>query len=122
MALQLSIDIKNSRLQVICDAIDALPARLMIYNTDAEVACEMKFPAPCQLSILDAVLTFRELPESMVLLNTEVTNATIIDENDAVLMQLSVGDMSSSADLKLPSTILYQGSLLRLKGWSITEL
>lgn len=122
MALKLSDDIKNRRLQALCDAIDLLPAALIIYNDEKEAACQLALPVPCKLSINGGVLTFKNIAESMVLINTVVTNAEIVDENGDVLVALTVGDMPSGADLKLPSTLLFQGSLLRLNGWTITEL
>lgn len=122
MALKLTTEIKNSRLQVLCDAIDALPAFLNIYNAEKEIVCQLAFPVPCKLSIDGGLLTFNNIAESMVLINAIVTTAEIVDENGDVLVALDVGDMSSNADLKLPSTTLFSGSLLRLNGWTIIEL
>ena len=122
MSLILSTELKNARLQVICDAIDNGNGMLVVYNSAQDVVCELAFPNPCKAGISDAVLTFNNLTESMVLLNSTVTNASVINESDVVLFNLTVGDSDSEADIKLPSTTLYKGSLLRLNGWTISEL
>ena len=121
MALIFSDVIKNARLQVICNAIDSGNGKLVIYNLAQDVICELAFPNPCKYAISGSVLTFNNLDESMVLLNSVVTNAKVITDDDTVLFDLSVGDSDSDADIKLPSTTLYKGSLLRLNGWTITE-
>lgn len=122
MALTLSTALKNARLQTLADAIDSADARLVIYNAAQAVVCELAFPKPCKLSIENAVLTFNNLPESLVLMNADATHAKILSAADVVLATLNVGELASNADLKLPTLKLFQGSLLRLNGWTINEL
>ncbi|PKF60611.1 hypothetical protein CW745_13855 [Psychromonas sp. psych-6C06] len=122
MTINFSVAIKNARLQMLCDAIDAQETHLILYNEAQEEVCNLLFPSPSKSSIANGQLIFRDLPESMVLINAEAKSAKIIAIDNTVLASLSVGDSASSEDLKLPSTILFAGSLLRLKGWLITEL
>ena len=86
----------------------------------------LDFKVPSKLSIVDGVLTFQTLEESMVLISDLATNAKIISNNGDTLANASMAeindDENSNADLKLPSLNLYAGSLLRLVGWTITEL
>lgn len=122
MALILSTALKNARLQTLADAIDAADARLVIYDVAQTVVCELAFPKPCKAEIANAVLTFNNLPESLVQLNADANHAKILSSANAVLATLNVGDLASNADLKLPNLKLFQGSLLRLNGWTINEL
>lgn len=122
MALNFSVDVKNARLQTLCDLINASETKLVIYDDEDVVLCELSFANPCEFSIENGVLTFKNLPESMVLENGIADNASVIDIDSNVLVGLTVGEINSTADLKLPSTLLYAGSLLRLNGWTITEL
>ena len=121
MSLILSTELKNARLQVLCDAIDNGNSKLVVYNVAQDVICELAFPNPCKADISNAVLTFNNLTESMVLLSSTATNAKVINDSDTVLFDLTIGNSDSAADIKLPSTALYQGSLLRLNGWTISE-
>ena len=121
MALIFSDVIKNARLQVICDAIDEAGGKLVIYNSDEDVICELSFPNPCKYAIDGAILTFNNLSESMVLINATAAKANVIANDDTVLFDLTVGNADSNDDIKLPTTTLYKGSLLRLNGWTIQE-
>lgn len=124
--MDFSIAVKNARAQVLCDKIDENGAKLVIYNAPQEVMCALDFKVPSKLSIVDGVLTFQTLEESMVLISDLVTNAKIISDTGETLANASMAeindDENSNADLKLPSLNLYAGSLLRLVGWTITEL
>ena len=120
--MQLSTTIKNARVQVLSDAIDAQDAVLRLLNAAQETVCELAFASYSAEDISSGTLTFNDLPESLVLLNDTVANAVIVDTEDAVLVTLTVGDLDSSADLKLPSLTLIQGGLLRVSGWTVSEL
>jgi len=120
--MQLSTEIKNARLQAIGDAIDAGNARLKLLNTEQAVVCELPFTIPSASNISSGALTFNTLPESLVLLSDDIDSGVIVGDDDALIASLTVGDMDSSADLKLPSLTVYQGSLLRINGWTISEL
>ena len=124
--MELSIAIKNARAEVLCDKIDENGAKLIIYNAPQEVMCALDFKVPSKLSIVDGVLTFQTLEESMVLISDLATDAKIISNNGDTLANVSMTEINdnenSNADLKLPSLNLYAGSLLRLVGWTITEL
>jgi len=120
--MQLSTEIKNARLQVIAAAIDAGNATLQFLNAAQAIVCELPFANPCAADISNGELTFNTLSESLVLLNDDISDSAIIDDAQCVLAILSVGDLQSSAELKLPSLTVYQGSLLRITGWTISEL
>ncbi|WP_417698108.1 hypothetical protein [Psychromonas sp.] len=121
MALTFSNEIKAARLQAFCDALDANACVLRVFNAEQETVCELPVPSPSKLSIENGVLTLNNFDESMVLINATATNAAIIQDGNQ-LVSMNVGDVGSTADLKLPSTTLYSGSLLRLNGWTLTEL
>ena len=120
--MQLSTEIKNARLQTIADTLDTTTATLRLVNAAQAVVCDLPFANPCAADISSGTLTFNNLPESLVLLTDTIDSAAIVDAADAVLVSLTVGDLDSSADLKLPSLDMIQGSLLRLSGWTISEL
>ena len=120
--MQLSTEIKNARLQVVAAAIDAGSATLQLLSAESAVICELLFAVPCAADISNGTLTFDALPEALVLLNEDINSAAIVDDADNVLITVTVGDLDSSCDLKLPSLTVYQGSLLRLSGWTISEL
>ena len=122
MAINFSNEVKNERLQALCNVVNASVTQLIIYDDLDAKLCELPFANPCEASIVSGVLTFNSLSESMVLEDSTATKANVVDADDNVLATLIVGDMDSGADLKLPSTTLYAGSLLRLNGWTITEL
>lgn len=120
--MQLSTEIKNARLQAFCDAIDAGNATLRLLNADQAIVCELPFPSPCKQEIANGTLTFNTLPETLVLLSADIDSSVIVDNEENILAAVSVGDLASSADLKLPSLTLYQGGLIRLVGWTVSEL
>ena len=122
MAINFSNAVKNERLQALCNVINASVTQLIIYDDLDATLCELPFANPCEASIISGILTFNSLSESMVLEDSSATKASIVDADENVLATMIVGDMDSGADLKLPSTTLYAGSLLRLNGWTITEL
>ena len=122
MAINFSDAVKNARLQAICDAIDAKATNLVLLSVTQRELCILPFPTPSKLSIIGGVLTFKNIDESMVLLDAEATHAKITDIDNVEIASLSVGVTGSGADLQLPSTTLFAGSLLRLNGWTITEL
>lgn len=121
MALTFSSALKEARLQAMCDALDADISTLVIYNAEQETVCELPVPNPSKQSISTGVLTLNNFAESMVLINSTATNAKIM-QNGSALVSMQIGDTNSSADFKLVSTQLYAGTLLRLNGWTITEL
>lgn len=120
--MQLSTEIKNARLQVITAAIDAGNATLQLLNAAQAIVCELPFANPCAADISNGKLTFNTLSESLVLLNDDIDSGVIVDDEQGVLATVSVGDLQSSAELKLPSLTVYQGALLRITGWTISEL
>lgn len=121
--MQLSTEIKNLRLQAIGDAIDMGNATLRMLNADQSIVCELPFTNPCFADISNGTLTFNTLAESLVLLNSDkLYSGVIVDDTENVLITVSIGDLQSAADLKLPTLTVYQGSLLRVSGWTISEL
>lgn len=121
MSLNLSVGIKNSRLQAICDAIDAQPSTLTIFTSDESILCQLDFPTPCKGSIENGVLTFANLTEQMVLIDGVASHAKILTDTQELIANVSIGSLDSFAVLRLPSTTQYSGSLLRVNGWTITE-
>ncbi len=97
-------------------------ATLQLLNAAQAIVCDLPFASPCVSAISNGTLTFADLPETLVLLNDDIDSGAIVDDADNVLLTVTVGDLDSAADLKLPSLTVYQGSLLRLSGWTISEL
>lgn len=124
--MDFSVEVKNARAQVLSDKIDKNGAKLVLYNSEKEVVCELDFKVPSKSSIENGVLVFNTLDESMVIISDDVTSAEIVSSIDDVLAFVSVSALddieNQSADLKLASTTLYAGTLLRLIGWKVTEL
>lgn len=120
--MQLATTIKNTRAQVVSDAFDAGTAVLRLLNAAEAMVCELEFPNPCAADISNGVLTFNNLAESLVLLTDTVDSAVIVAADDSVLAEPSIGVTGSGAELTLPSLDLIQGSLLRITGWTVSEL
>lgn len=118
----LSDTLKNERAKVLADAIDAGSATLqLLINANDIETFDIPFSDPCYADITDGVLTFAPLPETMIPMSGEVKSAVIVNDG-TVLAYLTVSDNDGSGDLKLPSLMLFQGSILRIANWQIKEL
>lgn len=114
--------IKNERAQVFADKIDATNATLNLLTSSGELLVSLSFAQPCTIDVSNGILTFASLTEKMVLLTAEAFKAEIVGDDDTVLADLTVSDNDGNGDLKLPSLMLFQGSILRLTNWQIKEL
>lgn len=122
MAINFSVSVKNARLESLTNEIDASPSKLVLYDVSEQVVCELTFPAISKYTIADGVLILKDIPEGIVLITTDVTHAKVAHTDETFIMDCSVGVVGSSSDLELPTTALFQGSFLRLSGWTISEL
>lgn len=130
----LNVSIKNSRLAVIKDAIDAAQGagKIMIYTAPVPdppgspvstqtLLAELTFSKPCG-SIDGGVLTFSTIQEES---NAPATGtaawARITDGDGNWVADVDVGDSSSSAVIKLNTTQIYQGGIVRITSASIAE-
>ena len=117
----LSDTLKNERAKVLADAIDAGSATLQLLDIDENEIVNIPFADPCYSDIVDGVLTFAPLAETMIAISGEVKSAVIVNDG-TVLADLTVTDNDGNGDLKLPSLMLFQGSILRIANWQIKEL
>ena len=122
--MDLSTTLKNVRAGVIADHIDLTDHSLRLVGSAGQIICDLPFVNPSAASVTGGVLTFNTLPESMTLLSGTIVKGFIIADADNSLLidNLSVGNFDSSADIRLPNTYVYKGSLLRLSGWTLSEL
>lgn len=131
MTIKLNSTLRNARLQVLSDAIDAGSAVMRIYSgvkpsnlaavTTQVKLCELAFPLPSANEITAGILSFNPIAEAMVLVSGVATWARIVADDATVIADLDVGNTASSAELRLPDTQLYQGVILRFPNWFVSE-
>lgn len=134
MALNIDPSITNSMLQELADAIDAgdpTPGKFQIYSgtkpatpgadiTDQVLLAECACSLPCG-TVASGVLTFSDISEED---NAPATGTAtwgrLMDGSGTWIADFDVGGGSSSAFLKLNSTSLYQGGIVRITSSTIS--
>ena len=118
----LSMDLRNTRLAVISDAIDSGSGSLDLFTQENEKVSSIPFSNPCALSIVQGVLEFKPLSEALILLSSTIAKGKVVTSTGTVLLDaVTVGDLETDADIKLQSALVYQGSLIKINSWSISE-
>lgn len=132
MAVGISTSVKNSALQGIRALIDSggngFPGFIRIYNsprpsTGAAITTqtllaeiELKSDSPGSFSDPSNGSMALRVPVSDTSANASGTAswARVVDNNGAFVMDFDVGDLNSSAELKLPSTTITLGGLVNV--------
>lgn len=133
--LTLSEFVKDARLQVIGDLLDAAGSagsgKIQFYDGTKPVnlggvstqnkLCELDLGLPSYTEVAGGVMTMAPTGTSLVLLSGEVTWARLLDRNGAVVGDLDVGGVSSGRDLVFPTDTaqVYQGANMQLNTWTI---
>jgi hypothetical protein len=137
MTIGISAGLRDDRLQILLDAIDAASdeygsAHLLIYSGDrpdtGEVPDEYEnillldytLPFPCG-SITDGVLTFSAIDTVDGLDYGIAIWARITDADDIFVMDLSVTSNLGSGDVKMDSTEVFEGTPVNCTLATITE-
>lgn len=138
MTIGISTAMRNSRLQLILDAIDAesdeySPAHLLIYSgtkpatgeildeyDDAVLLADFLLPYPCGI-ITDGVLTFGTIEDVVGLVNGIAVWARITDADDVFVMDLTVTDYFGNGDVKVDNLQVYEDAAVHCTIAVITE-
>lgn len=122
MALSYATAQRNSRLQVISDAIDGGVAagKLKLIASGSTTVAVLTFSDPCALSITSGVLTFNTItadtsaPASGTAVTLQCTTSA-----DAVIVTGTVG--TSGTDLVLNNNVITAGDNVSVSSFTITE-
>lgn len=117
---------RNSRLQIVSDAIDggAGAGKLVIYDgtrpatggaATNEVAT-LTFSDPCALSITGGVLTFNTITDDTSATGGTATWARCVTSADTFVCDLSVGATSSGEDIELNNVVIGAGTTVSVTG------
>ena len=137
MTIGISTTLRNSRLQLLLDAIDNgadeyNSAHLLIYSGDRPATGEaideydnillvsFSLLFPCG-SITGGILTFGALVDVLGLDDGTATWARITDEGDVFVADLSVTNEVGSGDVKINDTAIVVGGTVHCTAASITE-
>ena len=136
MTIGLDVDVRNSRLQKIIDAIDAEgdeyeAGSLTIYAgtrpatgaaLDEYDVALVKFalPIPCG-TISGGVLTFNAIPDAYAIATEEATWARITDADDNFVADLSATDYLGGGDVRIDDVNIEVGGLIHCIAATITE-
>lgn len=127
MTVEYTLALRNSRLTLVQQAIDAAGTHGWLRLTDGGVNVLSNVPLsppPCG-TIANAVLTFRGIPllDTSTALSGTAVQAIIYDgNNNVVVSQLSVGPPGQPADIVLsPTNVIQGGQILSITAASITE-
>ena len=133
MSRILSEAVRNARLQVIADAIDAAgSAGALRFYSGARVGhpgidpgvtllLQTKFQRPSGL--VDAgVLTFTALDEAVVIADGTTTWARIVDSAGVGILDIDVGLVGSGQDVELDQVQLATGATVRINVAALSEL
>ena len=132
MSLILSEAVRNARLQVIADAIDAAgSAGALRFYPGARVGhpgidpgttllLQPRFQRPS--GVVDAgLLTFTPLDEALVIADGTTTWARIVDSAGVGIIDLDVGLDGSGQDIELDNIILATGATVRINIATLSE-
>jgi ABC-type uncharacterized transport system permease subunit len=128
--MEYSNAIKNARIQVLTNLIDEKACYMRLYSgvkpvnpefnlTDQVLLCELVFVAPCVINVTDGVATMRPLTEKLAIATGTVEFARIVNVDDEVLVDLSIGEITS--DLEVGSATIYQGAMVRVDNWTLSD-
>jgi len=136
MTIGLDVDVRNSRLQKIVDAIDAEgdeyeAGSLTIYAgtrpatgaaLDEYDVALVKFtlPFPCG-TVSGGVLTFSAIPDANAIASGEATWARITDADDNFVADLSATDYLGGGDVRIDDVNIEVGGLIHCISAAITE-
>lgn len=138
MTIGISTAMRNSRLQLILDAIDAesdeySSAHLLIYSgtkpatgeildeyDDPVLLADFVLPYPCG-TITDGVLTFETIEDVVGLANGISSWARITDADDVFVMDLTVTDYFGNGDVKVDNLQVYEDAAVHCTIAVITE-
>ena len=137
MTIGISTTLRNSRLQLLLDAIDNgadeySTAHLLIYSGDRPdtgeaideydnillVNFSLPFPSG---TIFDGVLTFGTIDDSTGSNYGIARWARVNDEGDVFVADLSVTNESGNGDVKVNDTEIFEGGTIHCHSASITE-
>lgn len=137
MTIKLATAARNSRAQVLADAIDAGSAGgvLTIYSGTRPATAggaidpftnlvlgELTFSHPCKSSIDNGVLTFASIAQDAAANNSgTATWARITNSDGGFVMDMDVTNNSGNGDIKLNSTDIIQGGPISIISASLTE-
>ena len=132
MTIGLAPAIRNARLQVIADAINAgagagtlkfySGARPVTGGAVTTLLATLTFSDPANASIASGVLTFSAITQDASADATATaTWARIQDSTGAFVADLSVGAVGSGADIILNNTSIVAGGAVSILSFSITE-
>jgi hypothetical protein len=132
----ISTTMRNSRLQLILDAIDlggdeygagilliysgTRPATGLPPDEYDAVLVEFMLPFPCGV-ISDGVLTFGAVSDVLATASGVATWARLTDINDNFVADLSVTSLVGSGDVKIDSTDIVSGGVVHCNSAVITE-
>ena len=132
MSLILSEAVRNARLQVIADAIDAAGSAgaLRFYpgarvgNPGIDPGATLLLQAPFQRpsgTVAAGLLTFSALNEALVIADGTTTWARIVDSAGVGIIDLDVGLDGSGEDIQLDNVILVTGATVRINVATLSE-
>lgn len=122
--------LRSARMQVLVDAIDASPAVMRYYSgtkpasvstaiTDQVLLVELDFQIPCSTVVQDGVAYMKTLAEKLALESGEVAFARIVSQDETVIADLDVGEISS--DLTVGNPVIYKGAMIRVLNWTLSD-
>lgn len=122
--------LRTARIQVLVNAIDASATVMRYYSgtkpadvstpiTDQNLLVELDFQTPCSTSVIDGVAYMKSLPEKLALENGEVSFARIVSNDETVIADLDVGEISS--DLTVGTPTIYKGAMIRVLNWTLSD-
>lgn len=122
--------LRSARIQVLVDAIDASVSVMRYYSgtkpdnvsnaiTDQVLLVELSFQNPCSDSVADGVAYMKTLPEMLALENGEVAFARVVAEDETVIADIDVGEISS--DLTVGEPTIYKGAMIRVLSWTLSD-
>lgn len=137
MTIGILLALRNSRLQLILDAMDAASdeyegAHLLLYSGDRpatgevideyenELLVDFVLPFPSG-TITNGVLTLGSVADTVGLAAGTVAWARITDANDTFVMDLSVTVPAGNGDVKISSVTTIIGGVVRVISGIITE-
>lgn len=134
MALGLATALRNARLDLIRDAIDAGagPGTLKIYTgtrpatggalSGNTLLGTLTFADPCAPNAADGVLTFSAITQDAAAdASGTATWARVADSAGAFVLDLSVGATGSGADIELNTTNIVTGGPISITSATLTE-
>jgi len=137
MTIGISTTLRNSRLQLVLDAIDDgadeySTASLLIYSGDRPATGEaideydnillvdfpLGFPSG---TITDGILTFEEIADQIAIAYGIAEWARIVDMDGTFVADLLVTNEAGSGDVKINDTEVFEGGIVHCHTASITE-